>query len=513
MTSIEVLKKIKHTKNNNLIELDLHNSKLIKIPEEIKELIQLKHLLLCNNKIAKIEGLETLTQLEYLRLYNNKITKIEGLETLTQLIRLYLNTIVITKIEGLETLIRLQYLALNNNQITKIKNLHHLIQLTNLYLNNNQITKIEGLETLNQLEYLDLNTNQIIKIEWLETLIQLKYLALNTNQITKIEGIETLTQLTNLYLNNNQITKIEGIETLTQLTNLYLNNNQITKIEGLENITQLKYLDLNNNQITKIEGLENNTQLKYLALNNNQITKIEGIENNTQLQWLYLGDNQIREISLIITNLPRLIDFEYYDNEIDYIPPQVTRFLNRMNGGNQVYADTQSVHNHNIQECIRKGIEYISSIKPSLTFEEMKEDILNNVILEEQCKNLLFEYCECKDVHSLLNITFEELLLTTYSLILNNENKDEIFKVMNDEMKDSQCKCFTGRMSRLVNSLNGFDSNININISDNEQISNIIILVRERFEDIEKIKKEVRREMEERKYNEDIINKWIDYIE
>ena len=513
MTSIEVLDKIKYTKDNNLTRLDLSYYKLTKIPKEINELTQLEYLLLDNNQITKIEGLETLTQLEYLLLDNNQITKIGGLETLTQLKYLALNNNQITKIGGLETLTQLKYLALNNNQITKIEGIENLTQLEYLYFDNNQITKIEGLENLILLKTLYLHNNQITKIEGIENLTLLQYLEFHNNQIIKIEGLENLILLKTLYLHNNQITKIEGLENITLLQYLVLNNNQITKIEGLDLNIQLTGLILHNNQITKIERLENLILLKTLYFNNNQITKIEGLENNTQLTNLYFCNNQITQIPLMITNLPYLKYFEYQNNEIDYIPPQVTRFLNRMNGGNQVYADTQSVHNHNIQECIRKGIEYISSIKPSLTFEEMKEDILNNVILEEQCKNLLFEYCECKDVHSLLNITFEELLLTTYSLILNNENKDEIFKVMNDEMKDSQCKCFTGRMSRLVNCLNGFDSNISINISDNEQISTIIILTRERFDDIKKIKEEVRREMKERGYNEDIINEWIDYIE
>ena len=40
------------------------------------------------------------------------------------------------------------------------------------------------------------------------------------------------------------------------------------------------------------------------------------------------------------------------------------------------------------------------------------------------------------------------------------------------------CKCFTGRLSRLINVLNGFYDDIIINIGTNEQIGNIIILIR-----------------------------------
>ena len=45
-------------------------------------------------------------------------------------------------------------------------------------------------------------------------------------------------------------------------------------------------------------------------------------------------------------------------------------------------------------------------------------------------------------------------------------------------MNDFVCKCFTGRMTRLVNCLNGFNNNVIANISDTEQTDNIIIIVK-----------------------------------
>ena len=37
-------------------------------------------------------------------------------------------------------------------------------------------------------------------------------------------------------------------------------------------------------------------------------------------------------------------------------------------------------------------------------------------------------------------------------------------------MLDSECKCFTGRITRLINCQNGFSDLVKINISDNQQI-------------------------------------------
>jgi hypothetical protein len=96
---------------------------------------------------------------------------------------------------------------------------------------------------------------------------------------------------------------------------------------------------------------------------------------------------------------------------------------------------------------------------------------------------------------------------------------DETLTIMNTEMDDADCKCFTGKMSRLINCLNGYDSRVSITMADNEQIGNIIIIEKEKLEvdsggyNIESHKDNVRLAMEERKYPLDIIEEWISYIE
>ena len=128
------------------------------------------------------------------------------------------------------------------------------------------------------------------------------------------------------------------------------------------------------------------------------------------------------------------------------------------------------------------------------------------------------EYKNSKDIYSALNITFEELLLYVFNRIEINEHKDEIKRVLNTEMTESVCKCFTGRMSRLINCLNGFDPLVNIQIANNEQIGQVIHAVRVNLErenkyEIELHKKLVREELRERKYDESVIEEWVSHIE
>jgi hypothetical protein len=63
----------------------------------------------------------------------------------------------------------------------------------------------------------------------------------------------------------------------------------------------------------------------------------------------------------------------------------------------------------------------------------------------------------------------------------------------------------------LLNTLVGFYPDVQIQISDSEQITNIIISLKTRFEG-EELKEAVKRELQERKYSEEIIEEWIGYI-
>jgi hypothetical protein len=192
--------------------------------------------------------------------------------------------------------------------------------------------------------------------------------------------------------------------------------------------------------------------------------------------------------------------------------------INRQKKGQNIYEDSQNVHNHQIQESIRQSISNILEIAPVLNISEINKLIIDNDILSNQTKQLLIEYQNCKDVHTSLNITFEELLLYVFDRIEQNIYKDEILKVLNIEMTDSVCKCFTGRINRLVNCLNGFDLSVKINISDSEQISQIIIQIRNELDQtnsytIHTHRQLVSERLKELKYSDDVIDLWINNIE
>ena len=318
------------------------------------------------------------------------------------------------------------------------------------------------------------------------------------------------------YLSNNKITEIKGLANLVNLQQLYLHHNKITKIKEVDNLVNLQYLNLYNNKITEIKGLDNLVNLLKLQLHNNQITEIKGLDNLVNLQFVDLYNNQITELPLSLCNLRNINNFYYTNNPIEYIPLPVERWLDRFNrrvtDNNMVYKDSQNVHNHHIQNSFRNSLTNLLKDKPTVTLDIIKQQIIDNNILTEQSKREILNYCDDKTEHSTYLITYSDLLIYVWSRIIKSQNKNEILKVLNQEITDGLCMCFTGRMTRLLNTLVGFYDDIELQISNSEQITNIIMSLKTKITDVEQLKEAVKKELFERQYSETIINEWLEYI-
>merc|ERR1712023_20112 len=165
--------------------------------------------------------------------------------------------------------------------------------------------------------------------------------------------------------------------------------------------------------------------------------------------------------------------FYYYENPIDFIPPNAQRWLDRYQDQQnaQIYQDSQNVHNRQIQQCIKDSLNriinacHVNGAPTYSSFEQVRNVIVNDSILSPQCKTQLIEYAsDQSDVHSGLGVTFAEALQYVFTRIDVNENGNEIKRILNQEMSDALCMCFTGRISRLLNCLNVMDPLVYIHI-------------------------------------------------
>jgi Leucine-rich repeat (LRR) protein len=494
------------------LELNLNYSKffneIYKFPYFINNLIKLDNLYYNNEvKIQNIsKKIKYLTNLKELNLSFNKIEIIP---------------------KEIQYLTNLKLLNLFNNQINLIpKEIQYLTNLKELFLSDNEIEIIsKEIQYLTNLKELFLNINQIEIIpEEIQYLTNLKKLKLYFNKIEIIpKQIQYLTNLVELCLENNKIEIIpKEIQYLTNLKLLDLSSNKIKIIpKEIQYLTNLEELCLENNDICIIlKEIYYLISLINLYISNNQIKIIPNeIRYLSNLEELDISNNNITIIPNSIIYCKNLRYFNYENNEIITISRIVTRFLNTMYISDKlhIYNDAQNIHNHSIQESLFNSIINIINQNYIINNTQIINDIIKDTILTEKTKKLLIEYCDNKDIHSKTQLTFEELLFNVWTLINTLDTKDEIKNILNTEINDSQYKCFTGRIYRLVNCLNGFTDLVEINISDNQQIGNIIIIKKRKLElennySVEKHKELVIEELTERKFNDKIIKKWINFI-
>ena len=391
------------------------------------------------------------------------------------------------------------------SRITSFKGIN-APRVTSLACTGSKLTSFEGL-IASQLTTACCSENLITTVELNAPL--LTTLLISGNKLTSLVGL-VAPRLSMMYCSKNNLTSLAGF-IAPMLTTLDCLKNNIMSLEGLH-FPLLTRLSCSGNFIRSLEGFVA-PMLNILDCSYNSLTSLEGLIAPL-LTSLNCSGNHLR--SLVGLNAPLLTKLNCSENPIEYIPPYIIRLLNRAKNNQQVYSDGQNVHNHNIQECIRQSIQRILCEKPTVV--DIYETVCSDEILTVGTKEILIQYMNNPEVHSTLNITFKELLEHVWSRIMSNEHASEIKVILNEEMKDSLCKCFTGCLSRLINCLNGMDELVSIKISDTEQIGNIIGLIKEKLENkkeytIERHREEVRIELEERGYSEEVIVEWISYIE
>jgi hypothetical protein len=246
------------------------------------------------------------------------------------------------------------------------------------------------------------------------------------------------------------------------------------------------------------EAFKMNTTISVVGLSGNNIgdtgaaTLGEAFKMNTTITAVNLSRNNITRLPASLAQNRTITQLYYCFNPIDYIPPSVQRWLDRFQQQQNanIYKDSQNVHNRRIQQCVSDSMERIMNEGPPCyeSIEQVHDVIVKDEVLTEECKEALIQYAADTHVHSELGLTFGEALRYVYSRIESNPNAEGIKGVLNQEMSDSLCKCFTGRITRLINCLNALDPLVEINLlSENEMINMVCKQVYESLEEQEEI--------------------------
>jgi Leucine-rich repeat (LRR) protein len=421
----------------------------------------------------------------------------------------------------LSKLTSLQRLDCSRNNLLSLPDLSALTSLRYLNCSFNKLESPPHLSALIFLQSLFCPYNNLLSLPDLSALTSLRYLNCSFNKLVSLPDLSSLTSLQLLYCSDNNLKSLPDLSRLTSLQDLNCSDNKLWFLPDLSKLTSLKYLNCSSNNLKVLPDLSALTSLQFLDCSGNNLESLPDLSRLTFLQVLYFYSNNLKSLPISLLQCRNLRHINYENNEIEGIPPILIRFLSRLKDARginlKVYSDTQSVHNAAIQDCVRKSIlDILEKERGSKSLDQILDEIISDEILTSKTKESLVEYCRDSEIHSTLNISFSDFLIPVWTRIQSHKESLEMKRIMNIEMTDALCKCFTGRLSRLLNVLNGYYDDIKIEISENDQIANIIYLTRELLSDrydLEAHKELVRREMSERKYNIETIDIWVDAIE
>jgi len=402
------------------------------------------------------------------------------------------------------------------HRLTILPVITEFINLTYLECNNNQLVDLSGISTLINLAQLDCSHNKLSDLSDISMLINLTHLYCYRNQLTDLSCISKCVKLTHLNCCTNQLVDLSGISTLINLAYLNCARNQLSSLPDISALVNLSTFIGYYNLLTNLSNMSVLVNLTVLDCSRNQLTDLSDISALINLINLTCCNNRLTALPQSIIACRRLRYFGFTDNPIEYIPPNIQRFIGRMRNtqtiGN-IYNDSQSVHRSSVTNSVKKSIENLLSGKTELSSKQLIEIILKEPSLTDTVKGQIIQYMEDKEELSSSMITFEDVLSKVISRIIGRTDSGELFKILNEQMSEAECMCLTGRISRLVSVLDGFYDDIRIEVSSTEVISAIILQVTAVPGTAEGYKAEATRRLLESGHTVNEIEQWIAAIE
>ncbi|CAL6052553.1 leucine-rich_repeat domain-containing protein [Hexamita inflata] len=439
-----------------LVSLDLSSNEL-RFVLELGELVNLKTLILKDNRIARIDSwIQNLKELEHINMQNNKLIRIKQLLDIPLLNTALLQGNTIRDIEFLKrhrnyTLDWLQpqnyptisdyeyYLGDNRND----QMVHGLIK--QIDLERYSLEKAEKYKDYIIEEELTIHGDQSLQdLGFLNT--QNMFLQKNTNILTllfcvELETANTPFGLNKLTINNCELSQIKGLEMVLNLTFLDLSSNKLTEVTALFNLIHIEELILNNNMIIKIDCLDKLVNLKNFEIKNNKVFDSSVLKFWKNITKLFVNDNFINDFTELFNHdnynplwissqkIPEIADVKNY-LQVEATDDQINAELAKNN--------KQQINKKNFdQKLIQKFKQQLTNNKLQIVDNQFVQDLnfVNHFKLSKlalkNCINVKFDYfCNVKILHvtncRLSKIDGINKMLQLQELNLEKNNLEEV---------------------------------------------------------------------------------------
>ncbi|XP_029452941.1 leucine-rich repeat and IQ domain-containing protein 1 isoform X2 [Rhinatrema bivittatum] len=244
------------------------------------ECTRLQSLSLKRCGLTTLEGLGNCKELKYIDVQENNIQTV-NCEDLENLCILLLGNNQLSSIHGLDGCSNLRNLQLSYNKITRIGGLESLKHLQQLVVDHNQLITTKGLEDTPTLMYLDCSYNHLSELKGIRNCGLLQILKLQGNNLSEPPNLENQVLLRELHLDDNSVSTLETMSSfwLPLLQVLSISQNSLTQLAPLFAFVSLEKVDLSNNRLSDLK---------------NALTYFDGCQNLNELS--LIGNPLLQEI-------------------------------------------------------------------------------------------------------------------------------------------------------------------------------------------------------------------------
>ncbi|MFH4977003.1 hypothetical protein AB6A40_003712 [Gnathostoma spinigerum] len=319
--------------------LSLSENEIIRVPDEIANLINLEELNLKGNDVSDLPAeIKACSQLKVLDLSSNPITRLPTIITsLSSMTHLGLNDISLTQMpQDINLLRNLRSLEVRENLLRSIpQTIGQLSLLKLLDLGHNELDDLPSeIGQLSELEELYVDQNDLQTLP--ESIVQcrsLQQLDVSENKLMVLpDEIGDLEQLTDLTVSQNCLQVLPtSTGRLRKLLILKIDRNAITQLtSAVGSCISLSELYLTENLLTEIpSSLGNLKNLQTLNLDKNQLKEIPStIGGCSNLTVLSIRDNLLDQLPLEVGRLEKLRVLDVCNNRLNFLPFTVNVLYN-----------------------------------------------------------------------------------------------------------------------------------------------------------------------------------------
>ena len=282
-----------------VVQLDLSNSALAKVPPLVWECTNLETLDLSDNDLTEVpKELAGLAQLKELSLSRNPLLHattedVNILVALPELEELDLSDVGLRFLDvRLTALPSLKVLNVNNNNLWTLPDMADT-KLTALYCAGNELATLPDLGD------------------------RIKVLDLSWNGFTELDQGDLPPKLHHLYADGNLLTEVPALNNLSAISVLSLADNDIPSIDIPQGFEQLRFLNVSGNSANNVSLQESASlpQLRVFLAARNELKEVpDCLFASPALSVLDLGANAIRELSFSADAFPQLSELGLANN-------------------------------------------------------------------------------------------------------------------------------------------------------------------------------------------------------